>query len=279
MKFTITLFLALFLLFTIINAKTGSMFSNKSSTARMAMKAKTKSVWQWKTRNGFIRDASMNTYSEYVAIAGNSILWGIDTYRNRWRQYPGGKRGVLAAAFSNENVVWICRGNVIEKFIPKFSHKFYGRWVRVPGCCRDIDIGANGFVAVIGCDNHTWGYGIWRNLGGDGRRWARIPGEADRIAVGSRGQIVVKNRGKRFFWKYSWNANWIMTGGAGNDVALTNDGKMVVIGTDYHVYHSTTVGPNVHWVKNNGMGTAISARHIGKNGLIVAGMDRKPWWS
>lgn len=249
-------------------------------TAGSAMKATVQNgnAWHWKNRRGFVKDLSLNSYNDFVSIDGRNTLWGVDRMTNRWKRYPGGRTGVLAAAFGNDNTVWICRGNIIEKFIPFHSDKFKGRWVTIPGCCRDIDIGANGFVAVIGCDNHRWGFGIWRNLGGDGRRWARVDGQADRIAVGGRGQMVVKNRGRSIFWKYSYSTAWVHTSGAALDVAVTSNGRMVVIGTDHHVYWSRTIGPRPQWVKNNGAGYAISTRTLNtKRNLMVVGMDHQLW--
>jgi hypothetical protein len=270
---TISISIVLILLITEINTRS-SMFSASASKAKAKMSTRN-NLWVWKPTRGFLKDVSVNSFNEFAAVSGRGVLWGIDQMTNRWRRYPGAKTGITAVAFSNENVVWICRGNVIEKFIPFHSKKFYGRWVRIPGCCRDIDIGADNFVAVIGCDNHQWGMGIWRNLGGDNRRWARIAGQADNIAVGARGQIVVKNRGRRFFWKYRWNSNWIMTPGAGYDVALSGNGRMLAIGLDHHVYWSRTIGPKPTWVKNNGMGFRITARKW-RNPTVV-GMDHALW--
>ncbi len=274
MKLNIILCVALILLLSLINLIETAKFK-ATSKAELAMHTTAYSRWRWKSYGGWISDISINSFDEIAAVGGRGTVWGWDALTWKWKQYPGRRTGVRTIAFSNENVVWVCRGNVIEKFVPFHSYRFHGKWIRIPGCCRDVDVGANNFVAVIGCDNHRWGNGIWRNLGGNNRRWARIPGQADNIGLGPRGQLAVRNRGRRLFWKYKWNSRWIMTSGLGYDITVTSGGRMMVIGLDHHVWWSRKPGPRPSWVKNNGMGfrvTAWSWRYP-----VVVGMNHAYW--
>jgi len=55
-----------------------------------------------------------------------------------------------------------------------------GSWQLMPGLAKDIGIGADGSVWVIGTDPTPGGYGIYRWNGSD---WSRIDGGATDISV------------------------------------------------------------------------------------------------
>jgi len=269
MKLSISILVVLILYFT-------SLYSYDCSRHRS--KAKTKTIlsnWTWTQKKGYLKDVSINSYGDYAGADGKKRLWGLNQMTGRWRRYPGNKVGITALAFSNENVLWICRNKVIERYEPFHSNKFKGRWIRVPGCCNDIDIGANNLVVAIGCDNYRYGFGIWRNLGGDFSKWKRIPGQADTVGVGGRGQIAVSNRVKDIFYTYNKRTPWTKTEGKAIDVSVTDDGNMVVIGTDNHVYYSTVPGPKPKWSKDQAKGYRISARQW--RHPVVVGMDHSLW--
>jgi hypothetical protein len=64
-------------------------------------------------------------------------------------------------------------------------------WVRVPGRARDIGIGADGSVWVIGVDDHRDGHSIYRF---NGSGWDKVSGKASQISVGPDGEPWVVNR-------------------------------------------------------------------------------------
>jgi hypothetical protein len=63
-------------------------------------------------------------------------------------------------------------------------------WVYVGGCSRDIDVGADGSVWVIGCTPVSGGFAIYR---WNGTGWVRQPGGAVRIAVDPSGNAWIIN--------------------------------------------------------------------------------------
>jgi hypothetical protein len=65
------------------------------------------------------------------------------------------------------------------------------QWHRVPGSAKDIGIGADGSVWVIGADERAGGYGVYRY---NGSGWTKIPGSGRQISVGPDGSPWVVNR-------------------------------------------------------------------------------------
>jgi Tectonin domain len=55
-------------------------------------------------------------------------------------------------------------------------------WVQRPGCAKDIGVGADGSVWVIGCNAEGGGWGIYRYKK-DVNDWQKIPGAALRISA------------------------------------------------------------------------------------------------
>lgn len=69
-----------------------------------------------------------------------------------------------------------------------------GLWRRMPGYAKDIGIGADGSVWVIGSNDRAGGYGIYRF---NGASWDRIAGSASQISVAPDGTPwVVNNDGE-----------------------------------------------------------------------------------
>jgi len=66
-----------------------------------------------------------------------------------------------------------------------------GYWEELPGLAKDISVGADGSVWVIGSDRREGGYGIYR---WDDYGWTRVRGSARQISVGPDGEPWVVNR-------------------------------------------------------------------------------------
>ncbi len=246
----------------------------KSKVKSMA-NASTGIIWKWKSFGGGIHDISVNSYDDFAAIGNGGTVYSWDRGLHRWRQVVGNRKGASAITLLANNEIFICRGKIIERFIPSPKDRFHGKWIRIPGCCKDLD--SNGFhlLAAIGCDKHPAGFGIWQNLGGNYRSWKRILGAGINIALGSQGHVVVRNSHKQIFWKRNYKTKWIKTPGAALDVTVSVGGRMVVIGTDHHVYFGKHFGSRPQWVKNNGMGYRISCWSW-RNPYVV-GMNRRAY--
>ena len=63
-------------------------------------------------------------------------------------------------------------------------------WELEPGAARDIGVGADGSVWVVGTGAVPGGFGIWRWGGSD---WSQVEGGGVRIAVGPDGNSWVVN--------------------------------------------------------------------------------------
>ena len=100
-------------------------------------------------------------------------------------------------------------------------------WSQMPGEARDIGVGANGSVWVIGKDKRGGGFGIheWA-----GNRWYRVVGGATRIDVAPDGKPWVVNSSNKI---YRWNGRaWQQMPGAARDIGIGANGSVWVIGTD-----------------------------------------------
>ena len=73
-------------------------------------------------------------------------------------------------------------------------------WELLPGEARDIGVGADGSVWVIGDDEAKGGFGIYR---WNGRAWERDSGAAVAISVGPKGTPWVVNDRKQIFRRYT----------------------------------------------------------------------------
>lgn len=214
--------------------------------------------WTWNNLGGSLRDIAVNSFNRIGAIDRYGRPVGFDVLSHKWRLYPGGRRNAQAVAFANDNTLYICRGNIIEKFVPFHSDRFHGRWQRINGCCRDISVGSNGFLAVIGCDNHRYGFGVWRYIGRN--KWAKMSGEATRIDVGPRGQIGVINRSYSVFFRYSYRSNWYPINSVrGFDITITNTAGIIVVGTNHRLYFSSGLSHRPRFTYNPMQANKVSS--------------------
>jgi hypothetical protein len=71
-----------------------------------------------------------------------------------------------------------------------------GRWIKRPGYARDIGIGADGSVWVIGTTSGSGGHGIYRWNGSD---WSRVHGSARQISVDPDGYPWVLGSGGEIY--------------------------------------------------------------------------------
>lgn len=75
----------------------------------------------------------------------------------------------------------------------------FNDWVRVPGDARDIGVGADGSVWVIGSDERQGGYGIYHWNGGG---WVKVRGSARQVSVGPDGNPWVVNRDGEIYTRW-----------------------------------------------------------------------------
>jgi hypothetical protein len=106
-------------------------------------------------------------------------------------------------------------------------HAFGSSWERLPGAAKDIGIGADNSVWVIGTNSVQGGYGIYR---WEGKNWRRIDGGAVRIDVDPRGNPWVVNSYDNIYRRVG--DRWEQVFGAAKDIGIGADNSVWVIGTN-----------------------------------------------
>ncbi len=101
-------------------------------------------------------------------------------------------------------------------------------WKQMSGAAKDIGIGANGAVWVIGTNAAGGGFGIWKWDGADS--WKELGGAAVRIAVDPKGNPWVVND-QDGIWHHN-GVSWTQLPGAAKDIGVGADGTVWVIGTN-----------------------------------------------
>jgi hypothetical protein len=137
-------------------------------------------------------------------------------------------------------------------------------WSQVNGAARDVGVGANGTVWVIGTNPVQGGYGIYRWTGSG---WAGIPGGATRIAVDPSGNALVVNNSNNIF-RYT-GSGWTLLDGAATDIGVGADGSVWVIGTNqvpggYGIWRRTGNG----WTAVPGGAVRITVDAAGKAWVV-----------
>jgi Tectonin domain len=158
-------------------------------------------------------------------------------------------------------------------------------WQLTDGAARDVGVGADGSVWVIGTNPVPGGYSIWRRVN---NAWVNVPGGAERIAVDPQGNAWVVNNAQAIFRHDG--SKWVTVTGAARDVGVGANGTVWIIGNvqeagGYSIHRSTDKGAS--WTKIPGSAVRVSVdpqgnawvvnssnaifRHDGNNWVHVAG--------
>jgi hypothetical protein len=101
----------------------------------------------------------------------------------------------------------------------------------MPGSARDIGIGGNGAVWVVGTHARSGGYDIYR---WSGTAWANVSGGAVRIAVDPKGNACIANDQRAIF---RWDGGkWVGVPGGALALDIGANGKVWVIGSNQVLY-------------------------------------------
>jgi hypothetical protein len=158
-----------------------------------------------------------------------------------------------------------------------FEGPNYSGWVRVPGEARDIGVGADGTVWVLGgnpypdtdfdfFDNNVGeaDYGLWVL---DEFGWLEIPGSGVRLDVDPEGYPWVINSDHEI-WRLT-PFGWDRIPGSAHDIGIGADGSVWVLGTTerrggYEIFRYTGFG----WQKVHGTGVRIDVDTYGNPWVI-----------
>lgn len=140
-------------------------------------------------------------------------------------------------------------------------------WNRVPGTARDVGIGANGAVWVIGAQAAQGGFEIFRWNNGN---WQKVPGGGVRIDVDPQGNAWVVSEGGDVF--RHTGSNWAgVPGVKARDIGIGGDGSVFVAAQDGSVHKWNGSA----WVKRDGRLAEIT---VDAQGVPFGTSDNKQIW-
>lgn len=118
------------------------------------------------------------------------------------------------------------------------------RWRRLPGRAKDIGVGANGQMWVIGTNREGGGFGVYKWLGS---KYQKVAGSGLNISVDAAGNPWLVNNAKAIY-KHD-GKRWLRRPGAAYDIGVGAEGTVWVIGANregggFGIYRSSE-GPNV----------------------------------
>jgi hypothetical protein len=141
-------------------------------------------------------------------------------------------------------------------------------WSQLPGTARDIGIGANGSVWIIGTTPDGYGsysIGVW-----NGSSWTVIDGAAVRISVDPAGNPWVIAHDNTIYRRVggTWGT-WQQMPGLATDIGIAGDGMVWVLGT---ALASTGGGYEIFWW------SGIDWQKVFGGGISISGeRGGKPW--
>lgn len=138
-------------------------------------------------------------------------------------------------------------------------------WEVKPGAAKDIGVGADGSVWIVGTNERGVGYGIYS---WDGNKWIESDGAGVRVdvdpfgvpwVVNSRGNIFRKNKGE----------NWRKMPGSAKDIGIGADGSVWIIEmTKTNGGYTIAYWDGDRWVRTDGGAVRIDVDPEG-NAWIV----------
>lgn len=129
-------------------------------------------------------------------------------------------------------------------------------WSKVDGCAKNVGVGSNGAIWVVGCNPASGGYAIHRRRTNrqSGPTWQQMPRGAVKIAVSPDGfPSIVNSAGEIFRWDGPISEgndgriagdHWTKLPGCATDIGVGKNGKIWIIGCNV-----TNGGYDPRWQK------------------------------
>jgi len=225
-----------------------------------AMKATTKGMAKtsnlnlpWRQLPGACTDIGVGSTGAVYVVGTDSNIYQFTYASNNWNTVGQLGKGFVRVdvgpngqpwGVDSQGLLWNLQG---------------GSWVQIgPSgtCVKDVGVGMDGTVGVIGCDvepSGNWGIYKWMPTT---LTWTKLPGYAIRIDVGPQGQFWVVNAQGGIYTTNDWQ-NWTGLPGWASDITAANDNIPVVIGSGQTIWRWTTSTNN--WLQMSGAATQISA--------------------
>ena len=208
----------------------------------------------WNPIGGCATDVGVGANGAVWVIGCDPVVGGYGIHN--W-QGPGGAKHIavrpngLPVVVNNDGVIFTGDGK--------------GTWNALPGCARDVGVGANDRIWIVGCNAVPGGYTpyYWNGY------WQNIPGGITRISVKPNGAPVATNSDDAIF---DWNGSfWQALDGRAKDISAGADGSLWVIGNDQqHGGYGIHKRVGSTWQPVDGGATKIAVDPQGKPWLADA---------
>ena len=212
----------------------------------------------WNFTNLQARDVGVNSEGELYAAGLDGYLYFYEFLNNRWKKVDGDYEmtSIKRVDVSYDGVPY-----VVTSCGDTFYLSCENRWIRLPGCAKDIGTGRGGEIFKTGCDEREGGYGVYRlfckceckNCYQGCQRWKkartcsgncdekkkcywfRIDGGGVRIDVAPSGWPYVINADQQL-QGYD-GTDWVTISGIKFiDVTVSNEGLVFAIAMDGTIY-------------------------------------------
>ncbi|WP_458789416.1 tectonin domain-containing protein [Adonisia turfae] len=209
----------------------------------------------WDVLPGFGRDIDVGADGSAWLIGSNAVEGGYGIYQWNGSDWNIKDGGAVRIAVDPDGNPWIVNS------LGTIYKRVDDSWQAMPGRAKDIDIGADGSVWVIGVNIlSSEGYGIYK---WNGSNWSPVDGAAVRVAVDSNGEPWVVNANGNIFRRVG--NSWQPISGRAKDIAAgaTTD-SIWLIGTNpvpggYGIYQWNGSG----WVGKPGGAVKITVDENG----------------
>lgn len=160
---------------------------------------------------------------------------------------------------SSQRFVLVDFGRNKQQVLPapgEYEHQY---WERIPGLAKDIGVGADGTVWVVGASEYGYDYGLYS---WDGRRWYQRNGSAVRVDVDPQGRPWIINDYNEI-WMLD-RGRWERIRGAATDIGIGADGSVWSLGVTerrggYEIFRLGSRG----WMKVEGSAIRIDVDPLG----------------
>lgn len=192
-------------------------------------------------------------------------LWMVSTDKaayewtgNKWSK-AAGTPPLMRIAVAGHHEVWAIAEDM------SIWRTRNSRWQKMPGLARDVGVGPDGRVMVVGSDRNPYAW--------DGKKWNRQPGSGqDSISVGANGTYWIVNV-SNIIWRWD-GSRWIhVKGNKARDVAVGPGGRVYITGTDGRGY--TWAGGN-NWTLNPPSGGQARVAAL-PEGPVVINTGQQIW--
>lgn len=238
--------------------------------ARERLDQETLYLFVFDVMRGLITDIGVGAGGHVWAIGADPEPGGYGIWRwrvNNWEKVPG---GAVRIAVDPSGAAWLVND------AGRIFSQDGDTWRLLPGLARDIAVGANFDVFVVGHDRGPDGFGIHK---WDGRQWNWIGTNAVRIAVGAGGDPWVIND-KNVLFHQLRDGKWEQLPTPAIDVGVGRDDRPWIIWAERSGAGS---GPILRWSgarrgpNNVFSGTGFFEGGLGSGTNVSAGNDRVVW--